>query len=160
MTNIILERFPNAPTQARLDVLQLRFVDDTAAGVDALGSGQADGLRLVNTEQMAKAEKIRGAKSTLQPLPQVVAVYFNVKHALFARQEVRLALRAATDQAQVIEQARPDAPVANGALLPGMAGAPSSAPAARVQDLTAATKLSLMQAGQRTAQRTSGKTRH
>ncbi|MEK7518740.1 MAG: ABC transporter substrate-binding protein [Patescibacteria group bacterium] len=141
VTNIILERFPNAPPQARRDVLQLRFVDDTAAGVDALGSGQADGLRLVNTEQMAKAEKIRGAKSTLQPLPQVVAVYFNVKHALFARQEVRLALRAATDQAQVIEQARPDAPVANGALLPGMAGAPSSAPAARVQDLTAATKL-------------------
>ena len=141
VTSIILERFPSAATRARLQELQLRFVDDADAGVDALSNGQADGVRLVSTEQMAKAEKIRGATLIVEPLPQVVAVYFNVKNALLAHREVRLALRAAADQAQVIAKARPDAPATNGALLPDMPGAPTSAPAARVQDLTAATKL-------------------
>lgn len=141
VTSITLERFPKAPTLARLQELQLRFTDDAAAGVDALSSGQADALRLVSTEQMAKAEKVRGTKATVQPLPQVVAVYFNVKNALFARREVRLALRAAADQVQIIAKARPGAPVANGALLPGMAGAPTDVPAARILDVAAATKL-------------------
>ena len=141
ITSIALERFPNAPTPARLKGLLLRFTDDVAAGVDALSSGQADALRLVSTDHMAKAEKLRGVTVSREPLPQVVAVYFNVKNALFARREVRLALRAAADQAQVIAKARPNALATNGALLPGMAGAPENAPAARVQDLTAAAKL-------------------
>ncbi|MDP2789617.1 MAG: peptide ABC transporter substrate-binding protein [bacterium] len=141
VTSIALERFSNTPTPARLKDLQLRFVDDADASIDALSNGQADGLRLVSTEQMAKAEKLRGTKTVVQPLPQVVAVYFNVKNALFARREVRLALRAAADQAQVIERARPQAPATNGALLPGMPGAANNPPTARTQDLDAAAKL-------------------
>lgn len=141
VTNISLERFPNASTPTRLQDLQLRFIDDAAASIDALSSGQADGLRLVSTEQMARAEKLRGATATVQPLPQVVAVYFNVKNALFARREVRLALRAAADQAQVIERARPGAPATNGALLLGMPGAAVSPPGTRTKDSEAATKL-------------------
>lgn len=141
VTSMRLERYPHAPTTARLQELELRFTDDAAAGIEALNSGQADGLRLVSTELMTKAERLRGATTVIQPLPQVVAVYFNIKNTLFERREVRLALRAAADQAQVIERARPQAPPTNGVLLPGMPGAAEQPPATRPKDLNAAVKL-------------------
>jgi peptide/nickel transport system substrate-binding protein len=141
VTSIVLERFPSAPTPARLQELQIFFTDDVAASVDALSGGQANGLRLVSTDQMAKAEKLRGVKTVVQPLPQVVAVYFNLKNSLFARREVRLALRAATNQEEVIEKSRPGASATNGALLPGMPGAAENPPTARTKDFDAAAKL-------------------
>ena len=141
VTGMTLERFPSAATPARIDTLRLRFVDDGVAAVEAVSSSQADGVRVVSTDLIAKAKALRGTSQQILPLPQVVSVFFNVKRSLFERKEVRLALRAATNQAQVIDRARPDAPAANSPLLPGMPGAEAVSPAPRGADLDAARKL-------------------
>ncbi len=141
VTGMTLERYADATTPTHLNTLQLRFVEDPAAALEAVSSSQAQGARFVGTDLMSKARSLRGTTETILPLPQVVAVYFNMKNSLLERKEVRLALRAATDQAQIIERARPDAPAANDPLLPGMPGGPAQAPTPRGADLTAAAKL-------------------
>ncbi len=140
VTGMTLERFAHATTLARIGTFHLRFVDDATGAVDALAKGQADGARLISTDVFTKARRVRGITATNIALPQVVAAFFNVKNALFTK-EVRLALRAATDQQAVIAAGRPGANATNGPVLPGMPGGQTAAPTAQKADLTAATKL-------------------
>ncbi|MFA6042715.1 MAG: peptide ABC transporter substrate-binding protein [Patescibacteria group bacterium] len=137
---LTLERFPDAATPALLHTLKIRFVADSEGAVDVLSNGEADGVRLVNTDALARAQKIRGVHFTPLPLPQVVAVFFNLKKALFTEQAVRTALRDVVDPKTVLQTARGDnAQVIVGPVLFGMPGADPN-PAVRTADVAGAAK--------------------
>lgn len=122
LSGMTLERFQTAATKPMLDTLKLKFVTDAQAGIDAVKNGQADGVRLTNPDLYAKAEKIRGAHLSSVPLPQAVAVFFNLKQTVLASKEVRLALRDSLDINHAISAARDSAQRIAGPVLPGMLG--------------------------------------
>lgn len=122
--SLTLERYAEAATPALLSTLKLRFVADSEGAVDVLANGEADGVRLLNTDALDRAKKIRGATFVPLPTPQVVAVFLNLKKGVFAEQAIRTALRDAIDPKIVAAAARGDnAQVIVGPVLAGMPGA-------------------------------------
>ncbi|RJO58952.1 ABC transporter substrate-binding protein [Candidatus Parcubacteria bacterium] len=137
---LTLERFAQAATPALLKTLKIRFATDVQAELDLIASGQADGLRLVANDFFSKAVKLRGAKANYQPLPQIVAIFFNFKNKLLAEKNIRLALSAAIDTEEIVKKIRPDARFINGPVLDGMPGGESIS-SGRKTELETATKL-------------------
>lgn len=119
-----------------LDELRFRFYPDITSALEALKNREIQGTPFVPpwyADETATIKNIDKDKHLI--VPQVTALFFNLKNDLFDKKDFRRALILATDREQIIrEVTNGHALISEGPFAPGFIGfAPDLAPRPRIQ---------------------------
>lgn len=103
--NILMEAFDDYYTgRAHINTLNILFYDSPEDVVNALHSKEVSGIGFIPSENTVHIDENRSNfKTTVVPLAQYQAVFFNMKNKILSDVYVRAALDLASDKQKIIE---------------------------------------------------------
>lgn len=109
--------------QAYLSELRFKFYADLQSALDGLHNREAEGLGFVPPWYDREERSVASAEEKSLVLPQVTALFFNLKNDLFDNKDFRRALILATDRAGITETViGADGLISEGPFAPGFIG--------------------------------------
>ncbi len=84
---------------AFLETMVFKFYPSTAEALDALRNRRVEGIAFASKESITD---LSGQQILTPSLPQITALFFNLKNTVVADKELRVALGAATNKAEIV----------------------------------------------------------
>lgn len=135
--SMTLERNPNYfGERPHLDELRFRFYPDTTSALDAVRNRESQGLAFIPPWYPEEQREISHTVEKPLVLPQVTALFFNLKNDLFNKKDFRRALILGTDRVEITDSvAGSEGLISEGPFAPGFIGfAPDLTPRPRIVD--------------------------